>query len=101
MQLPQEQARKLYAVHKETDFFENLVKFLCSTPILLTVWEGKGIIDMVRKTIGATFGYNAEAGTIRGDFCCSQRYNLVHRADSLESAKEEIELFFKPEELMD
>jgi nucleoside-diphosphate kinase len=101
MQISQEQTRKLYAVHKGADFFEDLVKSLCSAPVLLTVWEGSGVINMARRIIGATFGYEAEPGTIRGDFCCSQRYNLVHSADSPESAKEEIELFFKPEELLD
>jgi nucleoside-diphosphate kinase len=101
MQVSQQQLRKLYTVHKSTDFFEDLVKFLSSAPILLTVWEDSGIIDMARKMIGATFGYDAEPGTIREDFCCSERYNLVHSADSPESAKQEIDLFFKPDEIVD
>jgi nucleoside-diphosphate kinase len=93
MQISQQQSRKLYAVHKGRDFFEDLVKFLSSAPILLTVWEGSSIIDMARKMIGATFGYDARPGTVRGDFCCSQRYNLVHGSDSPESAKQEISCF--------
>jgi nucleoside-diphosphate kinase len=101
MQISQQQSRKLYAVHKGTDFFEDLVKFLSSAPILLTVWEGSGIIDMARKMIGATFGYDARPGTVRGDFCCSERYNLLHGSDSPESAKQEIDLFFKPDEIVD
>jgi nucleoside-diphosphate kinase len=101
MQISQQQSRRLYAVHKGTDFFEDLVKFLSSAPILLTVWEDSRIIDMARKMIGATFGYDAEPGTIREDFCCSERYNLVHSADSPESAKQEIDLFFKPDEIVD
>ncbi len=101
MQISEEQSRKLYAVHKGRDFFEDLVKFLCSAPILLTVWEGQGITDMARKMIGATFGYDARPGTLRGDFCCSQRYNLVHGSDSPESTRQEIDLFFNPDDLMD
>jgi nucleoside-diphosphate kinase len=56
---------------------------------------------MTRKMIGATFGYEAEPGTIRGDFGCSQRYNLVHGSDSPESAQSEIRLFFRPDEIVD
>ncbi len=56
---------------------------------------------MARKMIGATFGYDAEPGTVRGEFCCSQRYILVHASDSPESAKHEIDLLFKPHDLMD
>jgi nucleoside-diphosphate kinase len=65
--------------------------------VLVTVWEAEGVIDIARKMIGATFGYDAEPGIIRGDFGCSQRYNLVHGSDSLESAEQEIDLFFKPQ----
>ncbi len=101
MQVSEEQSRQLYAVHKGRDFYEALVKSICSTPILLTVWEGSGIIEMARKMIGATFGYDARPGTVRGDFCCSQRYNLVHGSDIPESAKQEIDLFFKPDEIVD
>jgi nucleoside-diphosphate kinase len=56
---------------------------------------------MARKMMGATFGYDAQPGTIRGDFGCSKRYNLVHGSDSAESAEREIKIFFQPDEIVD
>ncbi|HUW20911.1 MAG TPA: nucleoside-diphosphate kinase [Sedimentisphaerales bacterium] len=101
MQVSEELARRLYAVHEGRSFFERLVKYTSSAPILVTVWEGQRVIATVRKMMGATFGYDAEPGTIRGDFGCSERYNLVHGSDSVESAEYEIKLFFTPEEIVD
>jgi nucleoside-diphosphate kinase len=101
MQVSQEPARRLYAVREGQDFYEPLVRYLSSAPVLVKVWEAKGVIGMSRGMMGATFGYEAEPGTIRGDFGCSQRYNLVHGSDSPESAQREIALFFKPEEVVD
>ena len=101
MQLSEELARQLYAVHQGKPFFEGLVKFLSSAPVLVMVWEAEGAIDMARKMIGATFGYEAEPGSIRGDFSCSRRHNLIHGSDSPKSAKQEIKLFFKPDEIID
>ena len=100
-QISEEQARQLYVIHEEKPFFEELVEFISSAPVFLMVWEAEDIIAMIRKMMGATFGYDAEPGTIRGDFGCSNRYNLVHGSDSVESAKKEIELFFQPEEIVD
>ena len=101
MQVCEEPARQLYAVHKDKAFFEGLVKYLSSAPVLVMVWEAEGVVDMVRKMMGATFGYDAEAGTIRGDFGCSRGYNLIHGSDSVKSAEQEIKLFFKPDEIID
>jgi len=101
MQISQEPARQLYAVHRGKPFFEGVVKFLSSSPVLVMVWEAEGVIDMVRKMMGATFGCDAEPGTIRGDFGCSKGYNLVHGSDSAESAEQEIKLFFRPDEIVD
>jgi nucleoside-diphosphate kinase len=100
-QMSEELARQLYAIHRGKAFFEGLVKFLSSAPVLVMVWEAEGVIDMVRKMIGATFGYEAEPGTIRGDFSSSRGYNLIHGSDSVKSAEEEIKLFFKPDEIVD
>ena len=100
MQLTEKQAHQVYAVHRGKAFFEPLVKFLSSAPILVTVWEGEGVIEMSRKIMGTTFGFSAEPGSIRGDFSCSERYNLVHGSDSPESAQQEIEMFFKPNEII-
>jgi len=101
IQISEELARQVYAVHQGKPFFEGLVKFLSSSPVLVMVWEAEGIIDMARKMMGATFGYDAKPGTIRGDFSCSKGYNLVHGSDSAESAEREIKLFFQPDEIVD
>ena len=101
MQISQEPACQLYDVHRGEPFFEGLVKFISSAPVLVMVWEAEGVIDMVRKMVGATFGRDAEPGTIRGDFGCWKGCNLVHGSDSAESAEREIKLFFQPDEIVD
>jgi len=101
IQISEELSRQLYAVHQGKPFFEGLVKYLSSAPSLVMVWEAEGVIDMARKMIGATSGFDAHLGTIRGDFSCSTRQNLVHGSDSPESAEYEIKLFFKPDEIID
>ncbi len=100
LQLSEKQAGQLYAVHREKVFFKPMIRFLSSAPVLVMVWEAEGIIDMTRKMMGATFGFYAELGTIRGDFSCSERCNLVHGSDSPESAQQEIKLFFTPSEII-
>ena len=101
IQIPEKLACQHYAAHKDKSFFKPAVKFMSYAPLLLMVWEAEGCVDMVRKMIGSTFGYEAEPGTIRGDFGCSQRYNLIHGSDSPESARDEIKLFFQPDEIVD
>lgn len=101
MKITEELARRHYAVHNGKPFFEGVVKYLASTPALLMVWQAEGIIEMSRKMMGATFGCEAEPGTIRGDFSCSRGYNLIHGSDSGESAEKEIKLFFTPDEIID
>jgi len=101
IQISIELARQLYAVHQGKPFFEGLVKYISSASVFLMVWEAEGVIAMTRKMMGATFGYDAEPGTIRGDFGCSKGYNLVHGSDSAESAEREIKLFFRPDEIID
>ena len=93
-------ARKLYAIHKGKPFYESQVKYLCSAPVLATVWQAPRVIEITRKMIGATLGYESQPGTIRGDLGCAGGVNLVHGSDSAQSAKFEIALFFKPEELV-
>jgi nucleoside-diphosphate kinase len=101
IQISEEPALQLYEVHRGEPFFEGLVKFISSAPVLVMVWEAEGVIDIVRKMVGATFGRDAEPGTIRGDFGGVKGYNLVHGSDSAESAEREIELFFQPSEIVD
>ena len=101
IQPSQELSSELYSMHKGRSFYEGLVNYLSSMPVLVMVWEAEGVVEIVRRMLGATFGYQAEPGTIRGDFSASKGYNLVHGSDSPESAKREIGLFFKSEEIVD
>jgi len=101
IRITEDLARKHYAVHKDKPFFEGVVRYLSSFPVLVMVWDGDGVIEITRKMMGATFGYDAEPGTIRGDFSCSKGYNLIHGSDSPQTAEQEIRLFFKPEEILD
>ena len=100
MQISEELARQHYQVHSNQPFFEGLVRYLSSTPSLVIILEAEGVINIVRKMLGATFGYAAEPGTIRGDLSASRGYNLVHGSDSPESAKREISLFFETNEIL-
>ncbi len=97
---PRSQVEKHYEVHKERPFYGSLVQFMTSGPVIVAVLEGPEAIAVVRRMLGATNGIEAAAGTIRGDFGISKQYNLVHASDSPETARFEIELFFKPEELV-
>jgi nucleoside-diphosphate kinase len=101
MQIPKDLARKHYAVHEGKPFFEGVVNYLSSSPVLVMVLEADDVIAMSRKLMGKTFGSEAEPGTIRGDYGASRGYNLVHGSDSPETAEYEIGLYFKPEEIID
>jgi len=94
-------AERHYAPHKGKDFYEPLLRFVTSGPMVFLVLEGKGAVAVVRKMMGATFGPNAEPGTVRGDFGLSNRFNLIHGSDAPDVAEREISLFFRPEELID
>ena len=94
MQISQELAATHYEAHKERPFYPGLVGFMTSSPVVALALEGIGAIAVCRKIMGATFGSDAEAGTIRGDFGVSRSYNLVHGSDSPEAAARELELFF-------
>ena len=97
--ISEELAAKHYAPHKGKPFYEGLVRFMTSSPVVVLALQGKGVIDVARKMMGATFGFKAEPGTIRGDFGVSSSFNLIHGSDSPDSAKAELALWFKPEEL--
>ena len=92
-------AQKHYAIHKDKPFFNSLVDYISSTPIVAAVFEGEGAIAIIRKTMGTTDPTKAEAGTIRGDFGIDIEHNSVHGSDSKETAGEEIKLFFSKEEI--
>lgn len=99
MQVSRELAEKHYEVHKEKPFFNSLVEFITSSPVVAMVWEGEGVVAASRKIIGATDPLAAEPGTIRGDYCINIGRNLIHGSDALETAQREISLWFKEEEL--
>jgi nucleoside-diphosphate kinase len=90
-----------YGPHKGKAFYDGLVKFMTSSPVVVVALEGKDVLAISRKMMGATFGSKAEPGTIRGDFGVSNSFNLIHGSDSAESATRELGLFFKPEELIE
>jgi len=92
-------ARQHYAIHKDKPFFNDLVDYISSTPIVAAVFEGEGAIAVIRKTMGATDPAKAEAGTIRGDFGVDIQHNSVHGSDSAETAGKEIKLFFSEDEI--
>jgi len=94
-------ARGLYSIHEGKEFYEPLVAYISSFPVLVTVWEADGVIAMARRMMGITRGYDAEPGTIRGDLSISERFTLVHGSDSAESAEREIGLFFTNNEILD
>ena len=96
-----ERARRMYAVHEGKEFLEGLITFMTRSPVVALVLDGTGVIDVVRTMIGPTFGPDAPAGTIRGDFGMSRRYNLIHASDSAESARREIGILFEPGEMQD
>ncbi|ELO7864374.1 nucleoside-diphosphate kinase [Campylobacter jejuni] len=98
VQLSKEQAENFYAVHKERPFFKDLVEFMISGPVVVSVLEGEGAVLKNRDLMGATNPKEAKAGTIRADFAESIDANAVHGSDSLENAKIEIDFFFKPNE---
>ena len=92
-------ARRHYAIHSDKPFFENLVNYISSSPIVAAVFEGERAVEVIRKTMGATDPAKAEAGTIRSDMGMDIEHNTVHGSDSVETAEEEIKLFFSPNEI--
>jgi len=96
-----ELAQKHYGVHKERPFFNDLVDFISSGPVVAMVWEGEGVISSARKMIGATKPLEAEPGTIRGDLAVNIGRNIIHGSDSPDTASFEINLWFNNEEICD
>jgi nucleoside-diphosphate kinase len=94
-------AQRHYAIHKGKAFFNGLVDFITSSPIIAIVFQGKNAVEIIRQMMGETDPVKARSGTIRGDFGIDIGHNLVHGSDSLENASKEIELFFKKNEILD
>ena len=100
IKLTKETAGKFYEVHKERPFFQDLVSFMVSGPVIVQVLSGENCIEKYRSIMGATNPENAENGTIRKLFALNVQENSVHGSDSDENAKKEIEFFFDEEEIV-
>lgn len=92
-------AQRLYAIHKDKPFYDSLVNYISSAPIIACVFEGGRAVEVIRKAMGATDPAKAEAGTIRGNFGLDIERNTIHGSDSAATAEEEINLFFSEEEM--
>ncbi|MFG0245491.1 MAG: nucleoside-diphosphate kinase [Phycisphaerales bacterium JB052] len=101
MTISQELAATHYEAHKERPFYNGLVGFMTSSPVLVMAVRGVGAIAISRSMMGATFGSQADAGTIRGDFGVSNSFNLIHGSDSPEAAERELGLFFNDGEVLE
>jgi nucleoside-diphosphate kinase len=99
MHLSTEQAQGFYAVHKERPFYNDLVNYMTSEPVLVMVLSGDNAVAKNREIMGATNPKDAEPGTIRHDLAESIERNVVHGSDSLENAKIEIDFFFNADEI--
>ena len=100
LRLTTQQAQDFYAVHKDRPFFNGLVSFMSSGPVMIQVLEGSNAVALNRQIMGATNPKEAAVGSIRADFAESIDHNAVHGSDSVDNAKQEISFFFKPEEIV-
>lgn len=100
MQMSRELAGRHYAEHQGKPFFDGLVDFITSGPVVAMVWEGKNVVRTVRDIMGATNPADAAPGTIRGQFAVDIARNVIHGSDSVQSAEREIALYFRPEEIL-
>ncbi len=100
MQIDQALAAKHYGIHQGKPFYEGLIAYITSAPVVVMAWEGPDAIAIARKLMGATRPAEAAAGTIRGDFGITVGRNLVHGSDGPETAAFELGLFFTPDELV-
>ncbi len=96
-----ELAERHYAVHKGKPFFEDLIAFITSSPVIAIVIQGDNVVEIIRHTMGETNPAKSAPGTIRGDFALTMKHNLIHGSDSPENAATEIELFFSKDEIYD
>ncbi|XP_056143433.1 nucleoside diphosphate kinase A 2-like [Lampris incognitus] len=100
LQASEDHMKKHYADLKDKPFFAGLCKYMSSGPIFAMVWEGQNIVKMGRMMLGETNPADSKPGSIRGDFCIQVGRNIIHGSDTMENAKLEIALWFKPEEFV-
>lgn len=96
----QELAEEHYAIHKGKDFYEKLIRYITSSPVMAMVWEGPNAVEAVRQTMGATRPTQAAPGTLRHDFALEVGRNLTHASDTPENGLKEVALWFQPHELI-
>ncbi|MBX7076727.1 MAG: nucleoside-diphosphate kinase [Methanobacteriaceae archaeon] len=101
MTISEDLAKEHYGEHSEKPFFNDLVEYITSGPVLAMVIEGEDAISLIRKMVGATNPQEADLGTIRGDYAVETGRNIIHASDAPESAEREIGLFFNENELVD
>lgn len=101
MHISRELAERHYAPHKGKPFYPGLIEYITAGPVVVMAVAGQRAVEIARKMMGQTFGYEAEPGTIRGDLGASKTYNLIHGSDSPETAQQELSLYFAPGELLD
>ena len=100
LRLSREKAEELYSVHRGKPFFESLIEFVTSGPVVAMIVEGEEAVNVMRTLIGPTDGRKAPPGTIRGDFALSVQENIIHAADSVESAEREMWIVFSKDEIV-
>jgi nucleoside-diphosphate kinase len=100
MQVSRELAEEHYAIHKGKPFYEGLISYITSSPVMAMAWEGPSAIAAIRQTMGATRPLEAAPGTIRHDFALEVGRNLTHASDSPENGEKEAALWFKKEEIV-
>jgi nucleoside-diphosphate kinase len=100
LQITKELAEIHYQEHREKEFYEELIKFITSGPVVAIVLEGEGIVELIRNFAGKTNPKEAECGTIRGDYAFDITQNVVHTSDSIANAKREINNFFEKAEII-
>ncbi|MEJ5292314.1 MAG: nucleoside-diphosphate kinase [Candidatus Methanosuratincola sp.] len=100
IRVSEDQASRLYAVHREKPFYGELVSFIRSAPVVVMAIEGESAVSVMRKLIGSTDSKEASPGTVRGDFSCSKSMNVIHASDSVENAQKELTIFFGEGELL-
>jgi nucleoside-diphosphate kinase len=101
LQVSRELAETHYAIHKGKPFYDGLIKYITSAPVMAMVWEGPNAVAAVRQTMGATRPTEAAPGSIRHDFALEVGRNLTHASDTVENGAKEVTLWFKPGELVD
>ncbi|NLK46248.1 MAG: nucleoside-diphosphate kinase [Treponema sp.] len=100
LKISKETAQTHYKEHIGKPFYEGLIEYTISAPVVAMVWEGDNAIMQIRKTAGATNIEDSLPGTIRGDYCLRTQHNIIHASDTVKSAEREISLFFSPDEII-